>query len=186
VRKTLFQVLTVVVSAGLLVSCSAGNGSGQPTASPSTPSPSATAAPSASPSPDTETSVPAPAPATTRPATGPGAGTAELSIVVKPSEAEAAVSYTLVCQGGAPSAESQHPAPEAACAALMDNAALLSPSPPGPGQVCTEQYGGPQQATVTGMVDGAPVDATFTRTNGCEIGAWNAAQAVLGSDGGTV
>ncbi|HJV98177.1 MAG TPA: serine protease inhibitor, partial [Arthrobacter sp.] len=51
-------------------------------------------------------------------------------------------------------------------------------------QVCTEQYGGPQTATVTGIVDDTPVEASFARTNGCEIGVWNAAQDVLGASGG--
>lgn len=44
---------------------------------------------------------------------------------------------------------------------------------PTPGQAaCTEIYGGPGKATVTGTLDGAAVDATFTRSNGCEIGRW--------------
>lgn len=41
-----------------------------------------------------------------------------------------------------------------------------------PGQACTMIYGGPGKATVTGMLDGAAVDATFTRSNGCEISRW--------------
>jgi hypothetical protein len=94
------------------------------------------------------------------------------------------VHYTLVCQNGVPAAESKHPAAEAACAALKNNAALLSPSTRGTAQACTEQYGGPQQATVTGIVDETPVDVTFARTNGCEISAWNAAQDILGVPGG--
>ena len=38
--------------------------------------------------------------------------------------------------------------------------------------VCTEIYGGPQRARVTGSVNGARVWATFTRTNGCNIDRW--------------
>ena len=48
------------------------------------------------------------------------------------------------------------------------------------------QYGGPQEATVTGVVDGQPVETTFTLRDGCEIAAWNAAKDVLGSTGGAV
>ncbi len=33
-------------------------------------------------------------------------------------------------------------------------------------------FGGPGKATVTGTLDGAAVDATFTRANGCEISRW--------------
>jgi hypothetical protein len=118
------------------------------------------------------------------PPAGPGAGNAELAIMVKPTPAGPSVNYTLVCRDGVPTAESKHPKPEAACAALKNNAALLSPAPKPTAQVCTQQYGGPQTATVTGIVDYTPVDVTFARTDGCEIAAWNAAQDVLGASGG--
>jgi hypothetical protein len=39
-------------------------------------------------------------------------------------------------------------------------------------QACTEIYGGPGKATVKGTLDGAAVNATFTRSNGCEISRW--------------
>ncbi|MFP5311915.1 MAG: serine protease inhibitor, partial [Actinomycetes bacterium] len=61
---------------------------------------------------------------------------------------------------------------------------ILAPEAPGTAQACTQQYGGPQTAAVTGVVDGVAVDSTFARTNGCEISAWNAAKDVLGSAGG--
>ena len=86
-------------------------------------------------------------------------GNAELAISVKPSEDGTAVNYTLVCKGGAPVAESQHPSAAAACAVLKENA---SPNQPAPRKnvSCTQQYGGPQEATVTGAVDGTPVETT--------------------------
>jgi hypothetical protein len=118
------------------------------------------------------------------PTPGPGAGNAELAITVKPSATAPAVNYTLVCRDGVPAAESQHPKADAACAALKKNAALLSPAPKNTNRVCTEQYGGPETATVTGIVDDTPVDRGFARTNGCEIAAWSAAADVLGATGG--
>ena len=63
------------------------------------------------------------------PVAGPGAGNAELAIMVKPTSADPAVNYTLVCRDGVPAAESNHPRADAACAALKNNAALLSPAP---------------------------------------------------------
>ena len=136
-------------------------------------------------SPDTETTVPAPSPeAPSAPASGPGQGNAELSITVLPAEGASPLSYTLVCEGGVPADEFNHPSAAAACAALKQNTALLNGSTAGTGQACTEQYGGPQKATVTGMVDGRAVDASFARTNGCEISAWDAAKDVLGTAGG--
>jgi hypothetical protein len=51
---------------------------------------------------------------------------------------------------------------------------------PTPGNVaCTQQYGGPETATVTGTFKGEPVDAKFSRQNGCEISRWEDAAPIL-------
>ncbi len=184
-RKLLFQLMALLLAAGLLSACTAGPGASGP--APTSPAASSSSPAASTPSPDTETSVPAPAPPSPpAPSAGPGAGNTELAIMVRPSDTEPAVNYTLVCQNGVPAAESKHPSAQAACTALKNNAALLSPSAKGTAQACTEQYGGPQQATVTGIVDETPVDATFARRNGCEISAWDAAQDILGASGGAV
>jgi hypothetical protein len=39
---------------------------------------------------------------------------------------------------------------------------------------CTEIYGGPAVAHVRGTFRGRPVDAWFNRSDGCEVGRWNA------------
>jgi Subtilisin inhibitor-like len=39
--------------------------------------------------------------------------------------------------------------------------------------VCTQIYGGPQTALVTGRLEARRVRATFNRRNGCEIDRWN-------------
>jgi hypothetical protein len=44
---------------------------------------------------------------------------------------------------------------------------------------CTQQYGGPEQATVKGTFKGEPVDASFSRENGCEIARWEDAKPIL-------
>jgi len=44
---------------------------------------------------------------------------------------------------------------------------------------CTEQYGGPQVATITGTLDGADVDTSFHRSNGCGIDDWELLTAFL-------
>jgi hypothetical protein len=51
-------------------------------------------------------------------------------------------------------------------------AAKFAPTPAG--QPCTMIYGGPGKATVTGTLAGTAVDATFTRSDGCEIARWDA------------
>ena len=186
-RRTRTQALALLLAAGLLAACSPDQGGGTPTGGTSaTPTGSATASaePSASPSADTETSVPAPAPESSPVPTGPGQGNAELSIIITPSEGEPETSYTLVCADGVPGAESVHPDADAACAALKENAGLLNAYSPGTAEACTQQFGGPQKATVTGVVDGVPVDSAFSRINGCEISAWDAAKDVLSVAGG--
>jgi hypothetical protein len=211
-RKQFISVLLALGAMGGLAACTPGTGTGQPTgtpgatsespATPGSPSPGSTpgastptepentqpgtAAPGTTP-PDAESTVPAPAPPAPGPLpSNPGNGDAELAISVKPSKDGAAVSYTLVCKGGAPAAESQHPSAAAACTALKENASILNQPAPRKDVSCTQQYGGPQVATVTGAVDGTPVESTFMLRNGCEIGAWNAAKDVLGSAGGAV
>jgi hypothetical protein len=58
-----------------------------------------------------------------------------------------------------------------ACAAL---AALKAPFAPTPkGSVCTEVNGGPAVAYVRGTFRGRRVEATFNRSDGCEIERWN-------------
>jgi hypothetical protein len=164
----------LAISAGLLSGCSGSPNSG----------PSASGSAPATPSPDTETSAAAPAPTTSRPSNGPGQGNAELAITVVPSEGAPELDYTLVCTSGNPAAESSHPDPAAACAALKANPAIAAPATPESTRPCTQQYGGPQKATVTGVVDGVAVESSFARTNGCEISAWDAAKDVLGAAGG--
>jgi hypothetical protein len=55
---------------------------------------------------------------------------------------------------------------------------------PVPGnQACTQQYGGPETATVKGTVNGENVDAKFSRMNGCEITRWDAAKPLFEAAG---
>lgn len=178
-RRAWIHALVLVSVAGL-AACSPGGGTATP--SPSAPATTSSTPSTTTPSPDAETTVPAPSPApSSLPAAGPGKGNAELAVMVKPSDSEPAVNYTLVCKDGAPAAESSHPSAAAACTALKNNPAVLSPGPRSTDQACTQQYGGPQQATVTGIVDDSPVDASFARRDGCEISLWNAAKDILGS-----
>lgn len=46
-------------------------------------------------------------------------------------------------------------------------------------RMCTEQYGGPQTASVTGTLTDEPVDTTITRANGCGIADWDRALITL-------
>ena len=61
--------------------------------------------------------------------------------------------------------------PERACAklALMDDP--FAPVPKD--KACTQVFGGPEVADVTGTFRGKPVNAHFEKGNGCEIARWN-------------
>jgi Subtilisin inhibitor-like len=70
-----------------------------------------------------------------------------------------------------------HPRPEAACLALQKDPSALDPLPPD--SVCTQIYGGPEEAEVVGTLDGQQVHATFSRQNGCEIDRWMRVAGIL-------
>ncbi len=77
-------------------------------------------------------------------------------------------SWTLTCVGNA---SGSHPEAEAACAHLAGMEDPFAPLPPD--SVCTEQYGGPQTAHVTGRWKGQPVDLELSRVDGCHISQWD-------------
>ncbi|MCW2747989.1 MAG: hypothetical protein JWP10_1131 [Nocardioidaceae bacterium] len=79
------------------------------------------------------------------------------------------VSRTLTCDPPTGS----HPDPAAACAALIKTEASVFEAVPAD-RMCTAIFGGPQVAKVTGTLDGKEIDASFSRTNGCEIARWDA------------
>jgi hypothetical protein len=66
-----------------------------------------------------------------------------------------------------------HEDPNGACDVLLENEDALKPV--SGDMACTQIYGGDQLATLVG--DG--VNASFSRTNGCEIARWDALAPVL-------
>jgi len=59
-------------------------------------------------------------------------------------------------------------------------AALLRP--PDEPRACTEIYGGPEKAHVTGTLDGEPVDVTIDRSDGCGIADYEKLFEALGRE----
>jgi hypothetical protein len=81
-------------------------------------------------------------------------------------------------RGSEPAKTTRVQCPGDGCAATKGlTAADFAPTPAD--QACTQIYGGPETATVKGTLDGQPVDASFKRTNGCEISRWKTVQALL-------
>lgn len=126
------------------------------------------------------TSQPAPSttePPTKSPAPGGSAAEADLTVAVDDGAGNVTTS-TLTCSGtevGGTLATASD-----ACAQLAETGSQALAPPPAD-QMCTEIYGGPQTATIIGTFAGAAVDASLARTNGCEIGRWDALSALVGA-----
>jgi Subtilisin inhibitor-like len=72
--------------------------------------------------------------------------------------------------------------PARACAKLKAGGAkLFAPSKHG---ACTQIYGGPQVARVTGKLGARKIAATFSRTDGCQISRWSKVSPWLLPPGG--
>jgi hypothetical protein len=92
----------------------------------------------------------------------------EINVSIGGSEAPTKM-WTLECPDGG-----TLPQPERACAklALMDDP--FAPVPKD--KACTQVFGGREEADVTGTFRGEPVNAHFTKGNGCEIARWNSVE----------
>lgn len=92
--------------------------------------------------------------------------------------------FTLVCHSGR-LAESTVPDPAGAVAAVERFGERIFFPTPGPPKLCTQQYGGPQVAVVTGHFGGRSVHSRFSLTDGCEIARWRALSPLLGGIAGS-
>ncbi|MGH4034678.1 SSI family serine proteinase inhibitor [Actinomycetota bacterium Odt1-20B] len=78
-----------------------------------------------------------------------------------------------------------HPDADGACATLDQVPWGKDPfAPVAPDAMCTMQYGGPATAHITGTWHGRHVDASFKRTDGCEISRWDSLVPVLPTTAG--
>ena len=88
----------------------------------------------------------------------------QISTSVKGSEQPSKL-WTLRCPAGG-----TLPDAAGACSKLAQIEDPFAPVPKG--TACTEIYGGPELADVSGTFDGKPVNTQFSRGNGCEIEHW--------------
>jgi hypothetical protein len=83
------------------------------------------------------------------------------------AQPDASVVWTLRC--APPGGSLRRPA--RACERIASGSSkLFAPLPRG--TACTQIYGGPQKARIVGTVLGTRIWATFTRSDGCQIGRW--------------
>lgn len=148
-----------------------------PTPSPSeTATESATADPSPTESPSA-TGSPTPLPD----ATPSGTMDARLKIDLTADGADYRFTYTLNCLGVRPLDSTFHPNADMACRVLTLRGEKILFAAPDPTRACTQQYGGPQRAQVSGTLNGRPVDESFSKRDGCEIHRWLALEALFRS-----
>lgn len=109
----------------------------------------------------------------------------DLSVSLIEAPGAEPVTFRLISGAGAASSTSTVPDPAAALAAVLQFGEDIFFPQPGPPKLCTQQYGGPQVATVTGWFRGRAVHSRFSRTDGCEIARWRAMAPLFGGTAGS-
>ncbi len=111
----------------------------------------------------------------------------DVDLTIRLTEAPGAPEFLfrLVADGTALSPASTLPDAAGAREALRRHGEEVFFPRPGPPKLCTQQYGGPQVAVVTGRFLGREVAREFSRTDGCEIARWRAMAPLLGGTAGS-
>lgn len=116
----------------------------------------------------------------------------DVDLTVRLTEAPGAPQYEfrlVVHRGTSPQAAavdgSTLPDPAAALAAVERFGVEAFFTPRRADMLCTQQYGGPQVAVVTGMFHGRPVNSHFSLTDGCEIARWRSLAPLFGGTPGS-
>lgn len=100
---------------------------------------------------------------------------ADLNIAYEHPDEGVSFTYRITCLGDTATITGDVEIDERdACLALAEPEVQtrLVDGPPAD-QVCTEQYGGPDVAVITGTLDEQSVDTTVDRTDGCGISTWD-------------
>ena len=100
-------------------------------------------------------------------------GSTDLTIAVSDGHGKT-TTWHLTCEP----AGGDHPNPVAACDALVAAGARWLPEV-SKDVACTEIYGGPETARVTGTWRGGPVSVTLSRTDGCQVARWDGLAGLL-------
>jgi LysM repeat protein len=95
--------------------------------------------------------------------------------VLVPSEA------TLECNGTARATGFLAKAAGPACAAVRDGVVAKVKHTQTGGEVCSQIYGGPQTAHLTGTANGKQVNLRVDRTDGCGVDDWQLLEPLLGT-----
>jgi LysM repeat protein len=102
------------------------------------------------------------------------AATGSATTVLRPSEA------TLDCDHRALGTGFLRNNARLACTLVREGALQQVAADQGNRRNCSQVYGGPQHARITGTVEGKRVDLTVTRTDGCGTADWQTLEPLLG------
>jgi hypothetical protein len=94
--------------------------------------------------------------------------------MLQPSQA------TLLCDGTAVATGFLRSTAERACALVHRRAIQQVAINQRSRRVCSQVYGGPQDAHITGTINAKPVNLTVTRTDGCGTADWQTLEPLLG------
>lgn len=172
--------LAVLAALALCVGCTAPQQAG-PTEDPPVSAPTTDTTPQEDPSRSPDPSG-SPDPTGTSAPTSGDEVTARIEVALYGDGSTLSSQYALHCSGTAPVDSGGVPDAAGACAAINENPQILSPRR-APDRACTEIYGGPDRAVVSGTLDGEQLSTEFTRTNGCRIAEWDAVDTLLGGGG---
>jgi hypothetical protein len=98
----------------------------------------------------------------------------DLLVEIQRGDGRPAESYRLTC---GTTVTGNHPDGAAACAHLESLAHPFAPIPAD--RMCSQIYGGPQTAHVTGRWNGTAVDLRLSRVDGCRVEQWNSLGPLL-------
>lgn len=102
---------------------------------------------------------------------------ADISFTIHPdgTDSAATATYQLSCLGDTATVTGDAPASaDQMCLALnQPDIRQLLINGPAANQICTEIYGGPNVAVITGTLDDDAIDTTANRINGCAISDWD-------------
>jgi len=166
----LAAVLPLLVATALLGACGddpAAPGAAEETTQGPTSGPTA---PTEAPSPSAATQVPALPTSTSTAQAVPEDFLAELTVTYDDG-AGSTQTYDLTCTGA--QASGTAPDPAAACSAVAAAGGVDAFAVPSGDVQCTQVFGGPQTAVVSGTVEDEPVSADLARADGCEISRWD-------------
>jgi hypothetical protein len=109
----------------------------------------------------------------------------DLTVTLKEAPGARDYQFRLLADGGEVLPGSSVPDPAAALAAVERFGESVFFTLRRADQVCTQQYGGPQVAVVSGRLHGRPVNSRFSLTDGCEIARWRSMAPLLGGVAGS-